>query len=159
MLCWPNGAFGIEEGVRPMEQTIERHWHGLLIEAAHRADELSASAPEPIPAVQPLHAIPMPAHPISQTLADPEILAAAQFTEDGTMLTSKGEDAETLQSTFAYVVQLSRLIGASLGAENLHEVNFVGPDRKALCVSGDINTSVVITTPKSNLAQFARKLA
>ncbi|MEI9893642.1 MAG: DUF4388 domain-containing protein [Chthoniobacter sp.] len=39
MLRWATGSFTIEEGVRPIEESIQRDWHNLLLEAAHHADE------------------------------------------------------------------------------------------------------------------------
>ncbi|HEX8311102.1 MAG TPA: DUF4388 domain-containing protein [Chthoniobacteraceae bacterium] len=159
MLAWPNGAFSIEEGVRPLEQTIERHWHSLLLEAAHQADELAAISADTPATVIPLHSIPTPTETMAKILEDPEIVSAVCFTEDGSLLQSRGEDPETLQSTFAYIIQLSRLIGASLGAENLQEINFLAPDRKALCVITSDTATGVITSSKANLAQLAKSLA
>jgi hypothetical protein len=158
MLAWPNGAFSIEEGVRPLEQTIERHWHGLLLEAAHRIDEINASSTENMTATVPLHAIPMPTHSITQALGDPEIQAGVHFTEGGTLLESKGEGGDELQATFAYVVQLCRLIGTSLGAENLQQIEVTCGDRKALCVIGDATSTAIVTSAKANLTQLAKKL-
>jgi hypothetical protein len=159
MLSWPNGAFYIEEGVRPIEQTIERHWHSLLLEAAHQADELAALGDSAPAAVIPLHSIPKPTETMSQILEDPEILNAVHFTEDGSLLQGRGDDPETLQSTFAYIVQLSKLIGASLGAENLRQIDFLAPNRKALCVTNSETTTGLITSSKANLAQLAKNLA
>jgi hypothetical protein len=159
MLAWPNGAFYVEEGVRPMEQTIERHWHSLLLEGAHRADELAALSGNAPATVIPLHSIPTPLETMSQILEDPEILSAVHFTEEGALLQSRGDDPETLQSTFAYIVQLSRLIGVSLGAENLRQIDFLAPNKKALCLVCGETTTGIITSSKANLAQLAKNLA
>jgi hypothetical protein len=96
---------------------------------------------------------------MNEAFNDPEVIRAAHFTEDGTLLTSKGEDPESLQCTFAYVVQLLRHVGASLGAENLKEINLLAPEQKALCVVGEKSTTVYITTPKANFAALTKKLA
>lgn len=157
MLRWATGSFTIEEGVRPMDETIQRDWHNLLLEAAHYADENALAAP-----VSAVVAMPSPtpaAEPMKEAFNDPEVIQAAHFTEDGTLLAGKGEDPESLQSTFAYVVQLLRLVGTSLGAENLKEINLLAAEQKALCLVGEKDTTVFITTPKANFATLTKKLA
>ena len=153
ILSWLKGNFTIEEGVRPMAATIERDWHSLLIESAHRTDEISKSAP-----VVPM-SISIPINSMTQLFAEPEILSAVHFREDGEFVEAKGDDPENLQSTFAFMVQLSRLIGGSLGAENLHEIQVICQDVKALCVIGDEGTTAMITSPKANFVNLTKKLA
>jgi hypothetical protein len=157
MLRWATGSFNIEEGVRPIDETIQRDWHNLLLEAAHYADEIAhAAAPSP---VVPLPAPKTTADVMNEAFNDPEIVQAAQFTEDGTLLAGKGADPESLQCTFAYVIQLLRHVGTSLGAENLKEINLLAPEQKALCLVGDESTTVAITTPKANFANISKKLS
>lgn len=157
ILRWETGSFTIEEGVRPIDATIQRDWHNLLLEAAHYADESAQATPGnafvPMPSPQPS------ADPMKEAFNDPEVLHAAHFTEDGTLLDSKGADPETLQCTFAYIVQLLRHVGTSLGAENLKEINLLAPEQKALCLVGEKHTTVFVTTPKANFANLTKKLA
>ncbi|HSI12382.1 MAG TPA: DUF4388 domain-containing protein [Chthoniobacter sp.] len=157
MLRWATGSFTVEEGVRPMDETIQRDWHNLLLEAAHHADEVAHASPS-IPMV-PLPAPKTAADVMNEAFNDPEIIQAAHFTEDGTLLAGKGTDPESLQCTFAYVVQLLRHVGTSLGAENLKEINLLAPEQKALCLVGDKDTTVMITTAKANFANITKKLA
>lgn len=157
ILRWATGSFTIEEGVRPIDETIHRDWHNLILEAAHFADEgAQLSTPS---SVVPLPPPESTATPMKEAFDDPDVIHAAQFTEDGTLLAGKGEDPESLQCTFAYVVQLLRHVGNSLGAENLKEINLIAPTQKALCLVGEKNTTVLITTPKANFTQLAKKLA
>lgn len=153
LLSWAGGHFSFEDGVRPIEDTIDRDWHGLLLEAAHRIDETAhASAPT-------MTAIPMPTISTDEVFKDPEILQAVQFTEDGTLLTSRADDPETMQASFAYIEQLTRLVGASLGLEGLQEINVAGADKKALALITDNQTTVLITTPKANHTLLSKQLA
>ena len=157
MLRWSTGSFSIEEGVRPIDQTIERDWHNVLLEAAHFADEgVQVTLPGSVVPLPPPKSI---AESMNEAFNDPDILHAAYFSEDGTLLAAKGDDPESLQCTFAYVVQLLRHVGASLGAENLKEINLLAPEQKALCLVDEKNTTVLITTPKANFGTLARKLA
>jgi hypothetical protein len=157
MLRWATGSFTIEEGVRPIDETIERDWHNLLLEAAHFADEhAQATMPGSVVPLPPPKSI---VDVMKEAFDDPEVVHAAHFTEDGTLLAGKGEDPESLQCTFAYVVQLLRHVGTSLGAENLKEINLLAPEQKALCLIGEQNTTVLITTAKANFAHLTRKLA
>jgi len=157
MLRWATGSFTIEEGVRPIDETIQRDWHNLLLEAAHFADE---RGPVTVPAsVVPLTPPKSPVDVMNEAFNDPEVVHAAHFTEDGTLVASKGAEAESLQCTFAYVVQLLRHVGTSLGAENLKEINLLAPEQKALCLVDDQNTTVFITTPKANFATLTKKLS
>jgi hypothetical protein len=157
MIRWSTGSFTIEEGVRPMDETIQRDWHNVLLEAAHFADEgVQATLPGTVVPLPPPKSI---AESMKETFNDPEIIQAAHFTEDGILLAGKGEDPESLQSTFAYVVQLLRHVGTSLGAENLREINLLAADQKALCLVDEKNTTVLITTPKANFGSLTKKLA
>lgn len=153
ILSWQKGSFTIEDGVRPMTATIERDWHALLIEAAHRADEIPGG-----PAVVPM-SVSLPKDVMTELFAESEVLSAVHFREDGELIEAKGDDPENLQSTFAFVVQLTRLIGTSLGAENLREINITCQDVKALCVIGEKGITGLITTPKANFATLAKKIA
>ena len=157
ILRWQTGSFTIEEGVRPIDETIQRDWHNLLLEAAHHADESAQATPGN--AFVPMPSPPPSAAPMKEAFNDPEVLHAAHFTEDGTLLDSKGADPETLQCTFAYIVQLLRHVGTSLGAENLKEINLLSAEQKALCLVGEKETTVFVTTPKANFANLAKKLA
>lgn len=153
LLGWAGGHFSFEEGVRPMEDTIDRDWHGLLLEAAHRLDETAhAAAPT-------MTAIPMPMISADEVFKDPEILQAVQFTEDGTLLTARADDPETMQASFAYIEQLTRLVGTALGLEGLQEIHVASAEKKALAVITDSQTAVVITTPKANHTQLAKQLS
>jgi hypothetical protein len=159
MLRWAAGSFTIEEGVRPIDETIHRDWHNLILEAAHFADEgAQLSTPSSVVPLPPPDSTAI-AIPMKEAFDDPDVIHAARFTEDGTLLAGKGEDPESLQCTFAYVVQLLRHVGSSLGAENLKEINLIAPTQKALCLVGEENTTVFITTPKASFTQIIKKLA
>jgi hypothetical protein len=153
LMSWAGGHFGFEDGVRPMEDTIDRDWHGLLLESAHRIDE-NANANVPT-----MTAIPMPTISADEVFKDPEILQAVQFTEDGTLVTSRAEDPETMQASFAYIEQLTRLVGGALGLEGLQEIHVASGDKKALAVINESQTTVVITTPKANHTLLAKQLS
>jgi hypothetical protein len=157
MLRWATGSFSIEEGVRPIDETIQRDWHNLLLEAAHHADEVAQAMPS-----TPVVPLPTPktaADVMNDAFNDPEIIHAAHFSEDGTLMAGKGADPESLQCTFAYIVQLLRHIGTSLGAENLKEIQLLAPEQKALCLVNEKDTTVMITTAKANFANITKKLA
>lgn len=157
MLSWVGGSFEIEDGLRPMDETITRDWHGLLIEAAHVADEHAAA--HSIPTPNTMTAIPMIPTSPAEVLRDPEVTSAVHFSEDGALIDSRAEDPETMQATFAYVSQLVRLIGEGLGLEELKEVQATAMEHKALSVVSDTRTTSLITSPKANLANFAKKLS
>lgn len=153
LLSWAGGHFSFEDGVRPIEDTIDRDWHGLLIEAAHFIDETAKTAPAN------MTAIPMPEISVEEVFRDPEILQAVQFTAEGAMLASKSDDAETMQASFAYIEQLTRLVGGALGLEGLQELHVASEDKKALVVMDEDKTTVAITTPKANHTVLLKKLA
>lgn len=157
ILSWPGGGFRIEDGRRAPDETITRNWESLLMEAAHRHDEIRDAAATVT--AFPLTATAMTHDPIAEAFKDPEIHSGVHFATDGTLLQSKGEDPETLQGTFAYVVQLLQHIGTSIGAENLREVHLVGTDGRAVCVVVDELTTAAVTSPKANLVTLAAKLS
>jgi hypothetical protein len=157
LVGWPDGAFTIEEGVRPYEETITRPWQSLLLAAAHVQDELNDQSLR----LEPTQNIQMNTEteaPIGEIFDDPEVQSAAQFTEDGTLLDRKGADPENLHATFSYVVQLARLIGESLGAENLHEIHIAAPDYRGLCVVREAETVAMLTNAKANIPAIAKKI-
>lgn len=156
MLRWATGSFTVEEGVRPIEESIQRDWHNLLLEAAHHADEGTVTLPG---SVVPLPPPKSTTDIMNEAFNDSEVVHAAHFTEEGTLLAGKGDDPESLQCTFAYVVQLLRHVGTSLGAEHLKEINLLAPEQKALCLVNEKSTTVMITTPKANFINLAKKLA
>lgn len=163
MLGWKNGTFTCEDGVRAPDETVTRHWQGILLEAAQREDELLREGPGEAkpnyPAVVSRSNIPMRKHPIEELRPDPEVVGFVQSDSEGTLLGSKGDDAENLQAGFAYVCGLLQLVGSDLGLENLREIQLSGKNRKALCLlEGDLST-VVVTTPKTNLAVLAKQLS
>lgn len=153
LLSWAGGHFHVEDGVRPMEDTIDRDWHGLLLESAHRLDELAGAAP--------VHTtpIPMPNIPVEEVFRDPEILQAVQFTEEGALLAARADDPDTMQASFAYIEQLARLVGGALGLETLQEIHATGADKKMLTVVSDGSVKVAITTAKSNHTALLKKLS
>jgi hypothetical protein len=157
MLSWIGGSFEIEDGLRPMDETITRDWHGLLIEAAHLTDEQAAAHSSPAPNT--MTAIPMIPKSPAEVLRDAEVTNAVHFSEDGTLIDSRAEDPETMQATFAYVSQLVRLIGEGLGLEELKEVHVTASEHKALSVMDDARTTSLITSTKANLPNFAKKLS
>jgi hypothetical protein len=162
MLQWRNGNFSIQDGVRPTEETITRHWQGLLLEAAQRSDETSmASGAEGIQGAEVIQldkAQFMQRDPVLEVLADPEVIAGVQFSEDGSLLEAKSDDAENLQAAFAFNIELLRLIGQSLGAENLREVDLHGRQNKGICVINEKSVACFVTTPKVNFTQITKKL-
>jgi hypothetical protein len=130
LLRWPGGNFSVEDGLRPLDDSINRDWHSLLLEAAQFADEQAAPSPNPTPTT--MTAIPMTPAARADAFRDPEVKSAVQFTEDGTLLEARADDPETMQATFAFVAQLLRLVGGNLGAEHLREIQIHAPDQKAL---------------------------
>jgi hypothetical protein len=168
MLRWTGGVFEFEEGIRSMEETITRQWQGLLIEAAQRADETaafpnpnsqSASFTTTTSTPKTMTAIPMIPTPPAEVFRDPEVKSAVQFSEDGELLESRSDDPETMQATFAFVTQLLRLVGGSLGAEHLREVQVIAPDEKAVCVISDTETTAIIATGRANISNLVKKLS
>lgn len=161
MLTWKNGGFIIQEGVKPTDESITRHWQGLLLEAAQRSDETSfaASMAEGGGEVIQLNKAQfMQRDPLLQVMDDPEVISGVQFSEDGSLLESKGDDPENMQAAFAFTIELLRLVGQSLGAENLKEVDLQGRQNKALCVLNEKSVACFVTTPKANLGQMSKKL-
>ena len=110
MLSWKNGTFVIEEGNRPSEETITRQWHSLLLEAAQMADENAAPS---YLAVLPDAPANMNRYPLDELRADPDVTAFAYSDTTGTLLDSKGAEAETLHAGYAYALELFQLIDGS----------------------------------------------
>ncbi len=156
LLRWSAGSFIIEDGLRPLEDTINRDWHTLVMAAAHVSDELAAAANAPT--LSPM-SNPAPQSPAQEALHDPEVQCAVRFTEDGSMIEAVGDIPEMLEASFAYVVQLLRHVGNSLGAENLREIHVTGEQKKALCVLGEDQITAVVGSPKLNLPVLAKKLS
>ncbi len=159
LIAWPDGSFSIEEGVRPYEETITRQWQSLLIAAAHLHDEMKGAAPTTHSSSAALTMSNLNDTALKEVLNDAEVQNAACFTDDGALLDGKGDGQEELHVTFSYVVQLARLIGESLGAENLSEIQITGADYRSLCVVHEHETVALITTAKGNLAALAKKLS
>lgn len=155
IMTWQNGSFRIEEGMRSMDNTITRHWEGLLMEAAHKFDELGAVTIASFPMKENI----MNQDPIATALSDAEVITAAKFSNDGDTLFARGDEAEILQGTFSYVIQLLQHVGTALGSDRVVEIHVTGPDRKAVCVVGPENTVAAVTTPKVNLSTLAKKLS
>ncbi|MDB6155978.1 MAG: Response regulator receiver protein [Chthoniobacteraceae bacterium] len=157
ILSWQKGVFHMEEGVRAIEETITRPWESLLMEAAHINDEQGLNTTvTAFPLTEP---VVMPHKFITDAFADPEILNAIYMADDGTLLETKGDDPETIQGTFAYIMQLLQHVGTALGAEQVREVHFIGSSNRALCLSGEAKTTAAVTTSKVNLPNLAKKLA
>jgi hypothetical protein len=159
ILSWPRGAFRIEDSARAKQQTINRNWESLLMEAAHRHDEQSRTGSTVTAFPLKTNAAPLSADPMSDLFKDPDIEEGVRFSNDGTLLQAKAGDPDLLQGTFAYVVQLLQHLGVSLGTEQLREVQFIGTEQRAICVVSDETTSAVVTTSKVNLAAVAAKLS
>ena len=152
MLCWHTGGFTIEEGVRCMDDTISRDWQGLLMEAAHRADESQTPSFYSMKPTIPLH------DPVDDVFNDSEVTSGVKFNSEGTLLKSKGDNGEELQATFAYLTQLLQLIGGSLGAEDLREIHFTCEKERVLCVLKEGETTGLVATPKANFPVIVKKL-
>ncbi|RYD66420.1 MAG: DUF4388 domain-containing protein, partial [Verrucomicrobiaceae bacterium] len=107
MFSWKNGTFTCEDGVRAPDESIERHWQSILLEAAQREDEQTGQGggeEKPnYPAVVPLPDTLMTKHPMEELRPDPEILGFVQSDSEGTILDAKGDDPENLQACFAYI--------------------------------------------------------
>jgi hypothetical protein len=162
MLQWRDGNFTIQDGVRPTEETITRHWQGLLLESASRNDESTVTGAPDLQVggevIQLDKAQFMQRDPVLEVLADPEVIAGVQFSEDGSLLEAKSDDAENMQAAFAFNIELLRLIGQSLGAENLREVDLHGRQNKGICVLNEKSVACFVTTPKANFTQITKKL-
>ena len=158
LIGWSAGSFVIEDGLRPLENSIDRDWNTLLMAAAHASDELAAPV---VPAVlfHPMSPVPQPVSPTNAALHDPEVQCAVRFTEDGSMIEASGDIPEMFEASFAYVVQLLRHVGTALGAEELREIHVVGEQKKALCVLSDGKIAAVVGTSKLNLPVLAKKLS
>ena len=157
LLRWTGGTFTIEDGLRPLEDSIDRDWHSLVLAAAQLTDEL-AETPAPQSNVTPMTAVPNPTPPKSEVFRAPEVLQAVHFTETGILVDSRGDDPETVQASFAFIAQLIRHVGGALGLEELREIHAVSPDKKALCVADNGEITALLTTPKANLATLASQL-
>ena len=159
MLSWKNGTFTFEESGRAPDESVTRSWQGILLEAAQLEDESgesSETAPH-YPAVVPINRF-MPKHSLEELREDTDIVSFARSDTEGNLLDSKGEDAESLHGGFAYAMQLLHLVGATLGAEHLHEVNLQGKEQKALCLLHDDLTTVVLANARVNLGSLTKKL-
>ena len=162
LIAWPDGSFNIEDGVRSMDETIMRDWHSLLLEAAQLADEAGALFPPAGVASSPTPASPMskfnPAL-VRDVLTDPDVIGGVHFDEEGTLLEVAADNPDDLQATFSYVVQLTRLIGESLGAENLREIQITGADYRGLCAMKGAETVGALSNAKSNIPNLLKKLS
>jgi hypothetical protein len=162
MLQWRNGNFTTQDGVRPTEETITRHWQGLLLESASRNDESTVTGAPDLQVggevIQLDKAQFMQRDPVLEVLADPEVIAGVQFSEDGSLLEAKSDDPENMQAAFAFNIELLRLIGQSLGAVNLREVDLHGRQNKGICVLNEKSVACFVTTPKVNFTQITKKL-
>ncbi len=160
MLRWKYGTFSFEDDSSAQHETVMRHWQSILLEAAQLEDETALqSGASPYPSVVSLPEPFMPRNLIHELRADPEVVSFVQSDSEGILLESQSEDPENLQAGFAYVLQLLQLAGTSLGAESLREVHFQGKEHRALCIVDYTHTTAMVTTPKANLANLARKLA
>jgi hypothetical protein len=161
MLCWKNGTFTFEEGLRAPDETVTRHWQGILLEAAQLEDEeareRSPDDPPHYPAILAVNRF-MTKHPIEELRSDPDVISFVQSDSEGNLLESKGDEAESLQAGFAYAMQLLQLVGASLGAEGLQEVHCQGKEMKALGLVRNDSAAIVLTTPRANLGTMAKAL-
>jgi len=72
---------------------------------------------------------------------------------------SKADNPDDFQAAFAYITQLSRLIGEALGAESLGEIQITGSDYKAGCAVRDNETVAILSSAKTNLPNLLKKLA
>lgn len=162
MLMWKNGNFNILDGVRPTEETITRHWQGILLEAATRSDETSQISSvedgQPDGVIQLKKSQFMQRDPVLEVMEDSEVISGVQFAEDGSLLEAKGDDPENLQAAFAFSIELLRLVGQSLGAENLKEVDLQGKESKGVCILNEKSVACFVTTPKANINQITKKL-
>jgi hypothetical protein len=161
LIGWPDGSFSIEEGIRPYEETITRHWQSLLIEAVQLNDEMRSDLPATPPPMS--NSTMSTRSKINETALrevfnDPEVQSAAYFSGDEALIDGKSDTADDLHITFSYVVQLARLIGESLGAENLQEIQIIAPEYRSLCVLSTNETVALMTTAKANLTALSRKL-
>jgi hypothetical protein len=159
LLRWAGGNFIIEDGLRPLEDSINRDWHTLVMAAAHVSDELAAAAATPLSPTHDMSPIPLPTPPVHGALQDPDVQCAVHFTEDGSMIEAVGDIPEMFEASFAYVVQLLRHVGTALGAEQLREIHVTGEQKKALCVLADGKIAAVVGSSKLNLPALAKKLS
>lgn len=159
LLGWSGGTFIVEDGLRPLEDSINRDWHTLVMAAAHVSDELAAANTAAAPPQLSMSPIPLPPPPAAGALHDSDVQCAIHFTEDGAMLEAVGDIPEMFEASFAYVVQLLRHVGHALGAENLREIHVIGEQKKALCVLSDGKIAAVVGSAKLNLPALAQKLS
>ncbi len=159
LLRWSGGSFIVEDGLRPLEDTINRDWHSLVMAAAHVSDELAAATVVPVAPIQPMSPVPLSPASAKGALHDPDVQCAIHFTEDGSMLEAVGDIPEMFEASFAYVVQLLRHVGTALGAEQLREIHVTGENRKALCMLADGKIAAVVGSSKLNLPALAKKLS
>lgn len=159
LLRWSGGSFIVEDGLRPLEDSINRDWHTLVMAAAHVSDELAASDRSTSVSTTLMPSSPPPLSPANGPLNDPEVQCAVRFTEDGSMIEAVGDIPEMFEASFAYVVQLLRHVGSALGAENLREIHVTGEQKKALCVLADGKIAAVVGSAKLNLPTLAKKFA
>lgn len=152
LMTWSNGAFHIDEGVRPMRETINRSWESLLMEAAHELDERQHNVAQ---FSSPEHPAPCP---VKDVFEHPDVVCAIRYGTDDTVLESKGADPLTLQGAVAYVSQILAHIGTDVGVEKLREMQLIGPDRRLLVIMKDDSTTALVASSDADMETFAAKL-
>jgi len=81
-----------------------------------------------------------------------------QFTHDGTQLTSRADDPDNLQASFAYIEQLARHI-ATPSAPRAFRNPLRSADKKGGVRDREAEISVLITSPKANLTALVNQLS
>jgi hypothetical protein len=129
ILAWRQGRFDIQEGRCAPEETITRMWQSLLLEAAYRLDE----SRRPREGSAEKERTTMEGSPLVGPLDRPEIKAWVRFTTDGERLGGRAADVEELQSSWAYLLELARALGGSLGLEGFASIETRGPEGRSFC--------------------------
>jgi hypothetical protein len=157
MLAWRNGRFWIEEGLASAEESITRVVQSLLLEAAYRLDasrrtngdggEVHAVTTSDTSEVTP-----------KAPLDAPDVESWVRFTVQGETRGGRAADLEDFQSCWAYVLELARALGHSLGLEALRAIETRGPQVRALCQLENDEVLAIVASPRADLPALAQRV-
>jgi len=165
LVSWRDSSFFIEEDGVTEEESIHSPWEAIVLEAARRLDETHAILKPKESQGEAAKVIPLPRPEtmeekyISRITKDPNVTDIVHFSEDCCLLGGQGKRQEAMQQTFAFVVEMAKHIGASMGLQNLQEIEIRGMQKKGVCVVLDDESCVcVLTNPKGNLGNLVEEV-
>jgi hypothetical protein len=162
ILNWGNGRFWIEEGLASGEESITRVVQSLLLEAAYRLDESQRSDEGEVKAVTRSDTSEMtpkaPEAAPKAPLDGADVESWVRFTLQGETRGGRAVDLEELQSCWAYVLELARALGHTLGLVALRAIETRGPQVRGLCQLENDEVRAIVSGPRTDLVALAQRV-